>query len=210
MAKITVLGAGVCGLTTAMLLGRDGHDVTILERDPEPVPKSSADAWDHRARAGVAQFRQPHYVLPRARHILEVELPDVRDALLAAGAFRFDTLTATPASLGHLDRLPGDERFVTLTARRPTLEMAFARATEDEPGVDVRRGVAVTGLVTGKSSGIPHVVGVRTESGEQARADLVVDAMGRRSPLPVWLRDAGMAPLTEETEDSGFVYYTRY
>jgi len=210
MAKITVLGAGVCGLATAMLLGRDGHDVTVLERDPAPVPKSSNDAWDHWARAGVAQFRQPHYVLPRARHILEVELPDVRDALLAAGAFRFDTLTATPPSLGHFDRLPGDERFVTLTARRPTLEMAFARAAEDEPRVDVRRGVAVTGLVTGKSSGIPHVVGVRTESGEQARADLVVDAMGRRSPLPVWLRDAGVAPLTEETEDSGFVYYTRY
>jgi len=84
--------AGVCGLTAGVLLGRDGHDVTVLERDPAPVPKSPDDAWDHWARTGVAQFRQPHYVLPRARHILDAELPDVRDALLAAGAFRFDAL----------------------------------------------------------------------------------------------------------------------
>src|SRR5215813_7809120 len=132
MAKITILGAGVCGLATAMLLGRDGHDVTVLERDPAPVPKSPGDAWEHWTRAGVAQFRQPHYILPLARHILDAELPDVRDALVAAGAFRFDSLTAAPPSLGHLERQPGDERFVTLTGRRPTLEMAVARAAEAE------------------------------------------------------------------------------
>jgi 2-polyprenyl-6-methoxyphenol hydroxylase-like FAD-dependent oxidoreductase len=86
MAKITVLGAGVCGLAAAMLLGRDGHDDTVLERDPAPVPEASGDAWEHWARAGVAQFRQPHYILPRARHVLDAELPDVRDALVAAGA----------------------------------------------------------------------------------------------------------------------------
>ena len=39
MAEILVLGAGLTGLTTAMLLARDGHDVTVLERDPaEPPP----------------------------------------------------------------------------------------------------------------------------------------------------------------------------
>jgi hypothetical protein len=37
-----------------------------------------------------------------------------------------------------------------------------------------------------------------------------VDASGRRSPLPRWLEEAGAAPLHEETEPSGFVYYTRY
>ena len=210
MAKIMVLGAGVCGLATAMLLGRDGHEVTMLERDPAPVPESLGDAWEHWARTGVAQFRQPHYLLPRARHILDAELPDVRDALVAGGACRFDTLAAAPPSLGHLERRPGDERFVTLTARRPTLELVVARAAEVERRVEVRRGVGVTGLVTRDSSGIPHVVGVRTESGEHVHADLVVDATGRRSPMPAWLRDAGAAPLSEETEDSGFVYYTRF
>jgi len=34
MSNIVVLGAGLNGLATAMLLARDGHEVTILERDP--------------------------------------------------------------------------------------------------------------------------------------------------------------------------------
>jgi phytoene dehydrogenase-like protein len=38
MAEILVLGAGLTGLTTAMLLARDGHDVTVLERDPADPP----------------------------------------------------------------------------------------------------------------------------------------------------------------------------
>lgn len=41
-------------------------------------------------------------------------------------------------------------------------------------------------------------------------ADLVIDASGRRSPLPRWLADIGAAPIVEEQEDSGFVYYGRH
>ncbi len=210
MAGILVLGAGVCGLASALLLARDGHDVTVLERDAAPVPESPDEAWQRWIRSGVAQFRQPHYLQTRARHILDAELPDVRDALEAAGALRFDTLDATPPTLGRVERRPGDERFVTLTARRPTLEQVVARAAETQSRLDVRRGVAVAGLQTRSASKVPHVVGVRTESGEELRADLVVDATGRRSPLPRWLEAAGAAPLHEEAEDSGFVYYTRY
>ena len=35
MAEIIVTGAGVCGLNVALLLAKDGHRVTVLERDPE-------------------------------------------------------------------------------------------------------------------------------------------------------------------------------
>jgi 2-polyprenyl-6-methoxyphenol hydroxylase-like FAD-dependent oxidoreductase len=41
-------------------------------------------------------------------------------------------------------------------------------------------------------------------------ADLVIDAMGRRSSLPAWLADLGARPLAEDAEDSGFACYTRY
>jgi flavin-dependent dehydrogenase len=54
------------------------------------------------------------------------------------------------------------------------------------------------------------VTGVRTATGETLDADLVVDAMGRGSRMPRWLRDAGVAPIHEESEDSGFIYYTRF
>jgi 2-polyprenyl-6-methoxyphenol hydroxylase-like FAD-dependent oxidoreductase len=33
MAEVLVLGAGLNGLATAMLLAGDGHTVTVLERD---------------------------------------------------------------------------------------------------------------------------------------------------------------------------------
>jgi len=45
---------------------------------------------------------------------------------------------------------------------------------------------------------------------ELQRADLVVDAMGRRSRLPALLTDHGAQPVHEEAEDLGFIYYTRF
>jgi 2-polyprenyl-6-methoxyphenol hydroxylase-like FAD-dependent oxidoreductase len=76
--------------------------------------------------------------------------------------------------------------------------------------MEVRRGVAVASITTRGRPDAPHVTGVQTEVGEELRADLVIDAMGRRSPLPAWLEKVGARPLHEETEPSGFVYYTRY
>jgi 2-polyprenyl-6-methoxyphenol hydroxylase-like FAD-dependent oxidoreductase len=209
MPGIIVLGGGVCGLAAAMLLARDGHEVTVLERDPEPVPDTPEAACEAWARRGVAQFRQPHYLQPRGRAVLEEELADVADALARAGGYRFDVLSVMPPSIADRAPRPGDERFVTLTGRRPVVEQVVARAAGDEPGVDVRRGVGVQALITRARNGTPHVAGVRTDRGEELRADLVVDAMGRRSILGRWLADAG-ARLHEEAEDAGFIYYTRF
>jgi 2-polyprenyl-6-methoxyphenol hydroxylase-like FAD-dependent oxidoreductase len=94
--RTIVLGAGVCGLTAGMLLCLDGYGVTIVERDPEPAPGSPHDAWEGWTRAGVTQFRQPHYLQSRGRIVLEEELPDVVAALGAAGALRFDPLCLMP------------------------------------------------------------------------------------------------------------------
>jgi len=68
------------------------------------------------------------------------------------------------------------------------------------------------GLLTGSSAanGIPHVTGVRTIDGEEVFADLIIDAMGRRSNLPNWLEAIGARRPIEEAEDSGFIYYTRF
>jgi 2-polyprenyl-6-methoxyphenol hydroxylase-like FAD-dependent oxidoreductase len=205
MARIVVLGAGVCGLAAALMLRRDGHDVTVLERDPSPVPDSNEDAWERWERTGVTQFRQAHFLQPLGRVVLDEELPDVRDALLAAGAARFDPLRLMPPWIVDRGPRPGDERFATITARRPVIEHAFARVAQEE--LDVRRGVEVERLV---SNGIPRIAGVRTTGGESLPADVVVDAMGRRSRLPAWLADAGARGTHEESEDFGFLYYTRF
>lgn len=209
MARIVILGAGACGLAAGLMLARDGHEITIFERDEAPVPESAEQAWEAWSRDGVTQFRQAHFLPSGGRLVLEETLPDVLAALVSAGATRFDALGQTPPSLAGKVPSPSDERFVTFTARRPVIEQVLAQAADREPGIDLRRGVEVQGLTMVPSGGTPRVTGVRAVS-QELPADLVVDAMGRRSPLPRWLRDAHVGSLYEESEDSGFIYYTRY
>src|SRR5919109_11463 len=93
-----IIGGGICGLGTALLLARDGHDVTLLERDPDPLPSTPRHAWHHWMRKGVAQFRQPHNFMPGLRLLLEAELREIHEALDRAGASRFDLLNPMPPS----------------------------------------------------------------------------------------------------------------
>jgi 2-polyprenyl-6-methoxyphenol hydroxylase-like FAD-dependent oxidoreductase len=193
-----------------MLLAGDGHAVTVLERDPEPPPATAEEAWAGWERKGVNQFRLPHFFLARFRILLEVELPEVLSALDAAGALRTNPIAEAPEFVTGGPR-PGDEDFWSVTGRRPVMEANIATVAAGVPGLTVRRGVTVTGLVAGDSarSGVPHVSGVQADSGEEFRADLVVDATGRRSPLPRLLEAIGARPPAEELDDCGFVYYGR-
>jgi 2-polyprenyl-6-methoxyphenol hydroxylase-like FAD-dependent oxidoreductase len=204
MATIVILGAGPAGLSTAMLLTRDGHHVTVLERDPAPPGDQPWDGWQ---RPGVNQFRLPHYLLPRGWAELRAELPEAVEAVLAAGAAPVNSLTGLPPELRGEIRA-GDARFDTVTARRPVLEAALAAAAT-AAGATVRRGVRVTGVRTDGHAPVPRVTGVTTTAGTVA-ADLVVDCGGRRSALPTWLAAAGVRPPAEERADSGFVYYGRH
>ncbi len=210
MAKIIVLGGGVCGLAGGMMLARDGHEVTVLERDAAPVPESVEESWEKWSRDGVTQFRLAHFLQPGGRVVLEETLPDVFEGLVAAGAVRLDVLGLAPPNLTEGGPRPGDERFVTYTARRSTFEQVLGKAAEGEPGLEMRRGSAVKELTMRTGNGTPHVTGVQLDSGEMLHADLVVDAMGRRSQLPRWCSDANIGTLHEESEDSGFIYYGRY
>ena len=83
MSSVAVCGSGVVGLCAAMMLAREGLDVTVLEADPAEPP-APADAWSSWTRKGVAQFRQPHNLFGRFRQICDDELPELTDKLLAA------------------------------------------------------------------------------------------------------------------------------
>lgn len=210
MARIVIIGAGVVGLGTAMLLAGDGHQVTVLERDPISPPEP-VEAWERWQRPGLNQFRLPHFFLAGFRSVLDAELPEVSGALRAAGALRLNVIGDAPREMtgGWRD---GDDCYELLTGRRPVVEAVIATQAAATRGVEVRRGTAVTGMVSGASAlpGVPHVTGVRTKDGESIPADLVVDMSGRRSALPGWLSEIGARDPAEELEDSGFVYYGRH
>lgn len=205
MADIVVAGAGLGGLLTALLLAGDGHRVTVVERDAGDAPDDARVAWEEWPRRGVPQFRQLFYLLPRFRQLAERELPDVV-AALGDVTLRHQPMTDIDTTLTD-----GDAEIAALTARRPVVEAAVAQVAAADGRIDIRRGAAVRGLVSGDPvvPGAPHVTGVVTDTGEIA-ADLVVDATGRRSPLSRWLTDIGGRPLPEVVEDSGFVYHSRH
>ena len=104
--KIVIAGGGLVGLSSALLLARDGHEVTVVERDAA-APTDPSAAWEEWERRGVNQFRLPHLFASRFRTVLQAELPDVMAALVEAGALSWHPLDHVPASLGQPGR-PGD------------------------------------------------------------------------------------------------------
>lgn len=205
------MGAGVVGLGAALLLCGDGHEVTVLERDGEAPPAGADEIWGTWQRKGVNQFRLPHFFLARYRGLLDAELPEVKEALVEAGAVRLNPVLDAPESVRGAARQQ-DDAFECVSGRRCVIEAAVASVAARAPHLEIRRGTVLSGLVTGPSArdGVPHVAGVRLGTGEEIAADLVVDMTGRRSQLPRWLGAIGARPPRDELDDCGFVYYGRH
>lgn len=207
MGGVVVCGGGVIGLAASIVLARQGHEVTLVERDDAPAPDSVADAWSGWDRKGVAQFRQFHAYTARARKLLSERLPDLYAALLEGGGIETPLMREAARFLPAFEPVPEDDDLVLVRCRRTTLEWVFRQAALAEPGVAWRPDVRVAGLVVDGG----RVAGVVTAAGQSFAADLVVDAGGRRSGLAGWLEDAGLGGRVEdEVTDTGIVYYTRW
>ncbi|MEV7386750.1 FAD-dependent monooxygenase [Streptomyces sp. NPDC091215] len=205
-----VLGSGPTGLVTALLLAAEGIRVTVLDGDPLPPPGGADAIWDDWHRPGVHQFRQTHGLLPGGLYLLNQELPGLVEELRATGS-PHNMIGGTWAGSAGSPRQPGDERYDTVAVRRPVLEALLLAEAERTPGITVRRGVRVTGLLTGDAqvAGSPHITGVVTEDGGRVAAGLLVDAGGRNSPAGRLLGQVGAAP-REDRAETGFRYYTRF
>ena len=213
MADVVVLGGGPTGLATAILLAQQGLNIVVLDRDEAP-PEDSEEAWESWQRRSVGQFRLVHFVQPGGRAMMEQHLPGVFTEMEAVGAIRYNPAEALARRLADGAGKDLDlSRFETMTTcRRPLIEYAYASAARKTPGVEIRYGCPAAGLVTGNEviADVPHITGVRTESGETIDAVVVVDAAGRRSPLSGMIQAAGGRRPQEHAFEAGFVYNTQY
>ncbi|HKE74058.1 MAG TPA: FAD-dependent monooxygenase [Acidimicrobiales bacterium] len=206
-AHAVVIGAGVAGLAAAQALSEHVDWVTVIERDDLPERPGS--------RAGVPQARHVHAFQAGGVAALERLLPGVGADLRAAGATPVripeDVLWLSPA--GWIPNAPARPGHLVLSASRDLLEWTVRRRVLESPQIVVRSGLEVCGLVVrdGRARGVEVRARRAGTAGPVVTidADLIVDAGGRRSPAPAWLRAAGAAAPTETAIDARVGYASR-
>jgi 2-polyprenyl-6-methoxyphenol hydroxylase-like FAD-dependent oxidoreductase len=212
--KVLVIGAGIAGLCTALMLASSGREIVLLERDG-PLETSDPDelfrSWK---RNGVAHLRQSHAFLARLRSIIKTEHPALLAQLLDNGVreLPFEGWL-TERQLSSYRAQPEDEDLTIVTSRRTTLEMTMRRYVETLPNVSLRCGFRVARLLTRKGEdGILDVTGVAGTSDGAATelvADIVVDTSGKGG-LGIKQLIAEGARIPEESETAGILYFTRH
>lgn len=195
-----VIGGSIAGLLAARVLADSFAEVTVIERDKLPEQPE--------LRKGVAQSAQPHVLFARGYRILEELFPGIGEDLAAAGAVLIDWAREFD-QFGHGGWSATAEcpsNIVSFTCSRPLLEWAIRRRLAALPRVRFLEG-RVSGLLCNLNK--TQVTGVSLSSNidpTQLPAKLVVDASGRGSQAPHWLKSLGFSA-PEETVVNPFLGY---
>ncbi|MEM6754951.1 MAG: monooxygenase [Cyanobacteria bacterium P01_C01_bin.38] len=207
--KAVVIGGSIAGLLAARVLAESFESVTIIESDKLPLEPDK--------RKGVPQSVQPHVLFTKGYRILEELFPGIGEDLSAAGALSIDwarefyvyiqgkwTLNCTQ---------PSD--IVSFTCSRPLLEWVIRKRLQNYPQVQFLEQHRVIGFLT--DSNRSQITGLQltplaknTEDRyKEFTASLVVDAGGRRSNSPQWLKDLGFKAPPETVINPHLGYATR-
>ncbi|HEU5271683.1 MAG TPA: FAD-dependent monooxygenase [Jatrophihabitans sp.] len=202
MSQAVVLGGGLAGVLVASALAGYFDRITVVESGSYPAGPV--------ARPGLPQAYHSHVLVTGGEQALEELLPGIVAELLAHGAERRGLSSGTLMlnSDGWLRRCTTGSGL--LSCSRWLLDHVVRSRALADGAISVRESTVVQGLA-GDASGIAGVL-VRNSDGrsETIRADLVIDATGRRSRAAQWLAELGGPAVTEETIDSGLAYATRF
>jgi 2-polyprenyl-6-methoxyphenol hydroxylase-like FAD-dependent oxidoreductase len=211
---VLIAGCGIAGLGAALALGGGGRRVTLIDRDLAPPSGSAEDAFANWERRGATQLRHSHVFLGRLTTLIRERYPDLLGELLQSGAriFRFED-GLPPALRSRYRPEPGDEDLAILFSRRTTLELVMRRYASRLEGVTFLDDTGVRGLIARRDEA-GHLVaeGLKIEhqgAFSEMRANVIVDAMGRNTNFPDWLRSQGV-DVAEEESPAGILYYTRH
>lgn len=181
----------MAGMCAARVLADFYQRVTVYERDDLPDTAANRDA--------VPQGRHVHVLMARGAQEFGNLFPGLLSDMVTAGV---PILQDEPGSIyfgaaGHVLGIPTElkQTFTTYTPSRPHLEWQIRRRTAALPNVEVVcRAVDAPRF----DAAAQQVTGV-LHGDEFTAADLVVDATGRGTRLPVWLSEWGFERPTEET-----------
>lgn len=199
-----VIGGSLSGLLAARVLSDHFERVMLLERDHFPALS------EH--RKGVPQGRHAHGLLASGFMAIKSLFPSLEDELIRAGAVPGDVVGDMRWYQYGGCKAKFNSGLSGLVLSRPLLESAIRRRVVGQPNVQALEGCNVQGLIA--SPDRRRVCGVRLArragGGEEAlTAELVVDASGRGSQLPIWLEALGYDRPAQDTIKIGVGYASR-
>jgi 2-polyprenyl-6-methoxyphenol hydroxylase-like FAD-dependent oxidoreductase len=196
-----VLGASISGLLAARVLADFYSSVIVVERDVLPAQPVT--------RRGVPQGALPHGITTRGITSLGELFPGLLEELAADGTRVWndgDLSRFCMSFNGHRfvrsGKVPDPESVVMYFVHRPFLEWRLRRRVTAIPNVKIMQGQDAVRLTsTAQRDRVTGVALARSDSGVETAltADLIVDATGRGSRVPVFLDELGYRRPREDT-----------
>ena len=200
-----VIGGSIGGLLAARVLSGFFEKVTILERDE--VSDSVA------SRKGVPQGNHVHTIFGGGAEVIERLLPGLFESMVADGATECDFSRGIVWYHQGVWKMRTDTGLTSFWQSRPFLESHIRRRVEQIDNVTFTDCCDVESLLSSVDSSRVTGVQVRRRNGqdqqEELEADFVVDAAGRGSRTPQWLKQLGFQPPKEISVGIDLAYASR-